>query len=404
MSKLLIKNKNNNFIITIATILMIVFPIFSRYSSIISYVTLPEFISFILLGYILIFDIKNIKINLNLLFFILIIFLRMLLFLIFNDGREIFQVMGTSLRLMYVYFLLMVLGDNYFDKKLAEKVMINVTIILSIYSIIQYVYAMKGVILTTYIPKLKIMQGMGEFRNVDDILREQMSYGLQFRPRSLLNEPAHFATYLLSGLTIVLFTDEKLSFRKKIIAVLFTVTCLLSRSSTAIIMLFFIWFVYILKRIKTVSDAKRILSIIAIFAVFLFIYSIFNDFDILNYFLVRTFGKSKSLAGIANSTRFVQLKMGFEDFDRFIDIFIGKSTVANSGYLPGFFRLIYYFGFIGFLSYTLYIIEPSSDDSNLSRVMKLVFIIMNIGTEIIFGNFIFLYLPFIFCGKSSNEK
>lgn len=380
------------------TVLLIVFPIFSRYSSIVAIIDLSEFMAFLFLLYIIARDIKNVKIDINLLFFLLYIFSTMLILIILYGVDVYRQVIGTSLRLIYLYVILNVLGYNYFDTIFSKKILISVTMVLSVYAIIQYIFAHRGIILTTYIPGLNPMQGTRDLKNIDDILLEQMNYGLQFRPRSLLNEPAHLATYIISALTVILFGEGTLSNKNLFIALFFSFTCLITRSSTAIIMLFIIWALYFLQSGKSRRNIRLILLIILI-AIFALIISYSRDDSILKYFFSRTFGNSKSFTGIINSTRFSQVKETFDGFLRLPDMLIGRGTIRVEGYLPGYFRLFYDFGILGVILYFYWIFKSAKRVTLLQKSMFYIFIIMNIGTEVLFGNFIFLYLPFIFNNK-----
>ena len=171
------------------------------------------------------------------------ILIHMLISLFFYSREISIQILGTSMRFTYLLIILGVLGYNFFDIEFGKKTIIIITLILSIYAFVQYLYAKRGIILTTYLPGFKHFKITGVYRNTDDILIEQMSLGLEFRPRSLLNEPAHFAAYIISSLTIVLFDDRETKKTYFLIALVLSYACLLSKSSTAIIMMFIIWMI-----------------------------------------------------------------------------------------------------------------------------------------------------------------
>lgn len=386
----------------IITILLILFPIFSRYSSVTSLVSLSEMVSFLLLLYVFVTNYKNIKVDIRLLFFVLFIITNTLISVLRYDKDTTVQIIGTSIRLIYIYLTLNILGINYFDVEYGKKIILVVSVVLSIYAFVQYVFAMRGVILSTYIPGLPIMTGTRELENIDEVLLEQMNYNLQFRPRSLLNEPAHLATYLISALVVSLNYNTKLTKKNIIISILLSITCLLTRSSTAIIMMVIIWLLFIFGKNNIKNNINYISVLLIMLVIVVIITYARGGFDIINYFINRTFGSGGSLTGIVNSTRFFQVKSAFVDFSFFPDIFIGKGMIRLNGYLPGFFRLIYNFGLIGFISYLYWLVKSANLDSSLKKSMFYIFIIMNIGTEILFGNFIFLYLPFILYSRNEN--
>lgn len=84
------------------------------------------------------------------------------------DKDTTVQIIGTSIRLIYIYLTLNILGINYFDVEYGKKIILVVSVVLSIYAFVQYVFAMRGVILSTYIPGLPIMTGTRELENIEN--------------------------------------------------------------------------------------------------------------------------------------------------------------------------------------------------------------------------------------------
>lgn len=378
----------------IITSLLIVFPIFSRYSSPIGLINLSEFVSFILLAFVIVFNYNVVKLDKCIMLFILYIILQSILLTGFYTESISNQLIGTSIRLVYIYLILNIFGKNFFNIDFGKNILIHITLLLSIYAIIQYYFASKGIILTTYIPGLRVMEGVRELENVDDVLIGQMNYGLQFRPRSLLNEPAHLGTYIVVALAITLFNDKKLRFNNFIYAIIFSITCMLSRSSTAIILMILIWGVFVINNIRS-RENQLVVQLLILFTALIIIYTMYKDIKSLNYFITKTFGQSRSILEIVNTTRFNQVNESFRSFEGLIDYIFGKGCIRIDYYLPGFIRLIYNFGILGLIIY-LYMIKKSTiKNSNLQKIILLVYLIINIGTEVLFGNFIFIFLPFI---------
>lgn len=389
--------KKINYIITV---LLLSFPIFARYFVFLDLVSVPEVLSFILLIYVLVFRKSNIKLDKSLLQLILFLLVNMLVSLFFYSKEISIQILGTSIRFIYLLIILGVLGYNFFDIELGKKSIILISLILSIYAFIQYLYAKRGIILTTYLPGLNHIETTGIYKNTDDILLEQMNLGLEFRPRSLLNEPAHFATYVISSLTIVLFDNRETKKTYFLIGLILSYACLLSKSSTAIIMMVIIWMIYVYLSIVEGSN-RDILVIIFILLSLIILYSYFSGFKTIDYFIVRTFGSSRKLSGIANSSRFGTLSKSFDDFNSIFNVIVGKGNIKVETYLSGLFRLFYNFGLVGALFYFKWIKKSFIRQSRLQKCFIFVFLIMNIGTEIMFGYFMYLYIPFIFYKKSN---
>lgn len=385
----------------IITVLLLSFPVFARYFIVSDIVSIPEVLSFILLIYVLVLKNKNIKVDRTLLQFILFILTHTLVSLFFYPKEISIQILGTSMRFIYLLISLGVLAYNFFDIELGKKIIILITLILSAYAFIQYFYAKRGIILTTYLPGLNHIESAGIHKNTDDILLEQLNLGLEFRPRSLLNEPAHFATYIISSLTIVLFDNNETKYSYFLIGLILSFACLLSKSSTAIIMMFIIWIIYIHISIAEGRNKVMIIIILLLLSI-LVIYSSISEFKTIDYFITRTFGKTRKLSGITNSSRFGTLSKSFDNFNSIFNVFFGKGNIKIETYLPGLFRLFYNFGLIGVLFYFNFAIKSFIGETKLQKCLIFVFLIMNIGTEIMFGYFMYLYIPFIFHKKKET--
>lgn len=382
----------------IITVLLLSFPIFARYFIVSDMVSIPEVLSFILLIYVLVLKNKNIKVDRALLQFILFILTHTLVSLFFYPKEISIQILGTSMRFIYLLILLGVLAYNFFDIELGKKIIILITLILSVYAFIQYFYAKRGIILTTYLPGLKHFDTTGIYKNTDDILLDQLNLGLEFRPRSLLNEPAHFATYIISSLTIVLFDNRETKNSYFLIGLILSSACLLSKSSTAIIMMFIIWIIYIYTSIVEGSNKDMIIIILILLSI-LIIYSSTSGFKTIDYFINRTFGNTRKLSGITNSSRFGTLGKSFDNFNSILNVIVGKGNIKIETYLSGLFRLFYNFGLAGVVFYSNWVIKSLNGETKLQKCLIFVFLIMNIGTEVMFGYFMYLYIPFIFHKK-----
>jgi hypothetical protein len=95
-----------------------------------------------------------------------------------------------------------------------------------------------------------------------------------------------------------------------------------------------------------------------------------------------------------DNSRFLQI-FNINYFDSYLDFLFGNGLVKIPVYLPSYFQIIYSFGFIGLLLFIVLFVSLIKHKAFIQKLITIIFLFLNIGTEIIFGNFALYFFSFI---------
>lgn len=306
------------------------------------------------------------------------------------EKSEFSDAIGTTARILLYYVSVACFTNMYFDTEFGFKCLRVLSTIISLYLFVQLLFSKLGIYLSSYLPLLRPI-GI----NTDEVFLYRLTHlqQYQFRPCSLLNEPAHVCTYLLLPLVLELFTRKR---HWIWYSALYAVTCCVSRSSTGIIGTVLILTLYVCKILKYSKNRYRIIniSIAAITVSILGMVLLFKT-GIWNYFLNRTFNGSISLEGLKNSTRFYALELTLQESNTVLKVLFGTTLKTLSDFLPSLFRIYYCLGLIGLLIAIKLVLKIWSKGDSVQRMSTLLFAILNVGTEMMLGSFVLLYIPFL---------
>mgnify|MGYP004526973817 CR=1 FL=1 len=366
------------------TVLVVVYPIFNRYQSVVPFLTISELV-FLLLFVVAIvrFRVFTMRVNWMALAFAVYLLFDIVLHAGMLSNSVWAQGAGTAGRVALLYLLLAFMGRNFMDFDFGFRVLIGVSVLVGVYGLIQTAASHVGIALTTYIPGLPIMGT----DNLDAAVRAKMDYGLTFRMQSILNEPAALCCYLILPITMLLNGEGEVE-HGNAIAVFLSAVCVLSLSSTGIIAVLVLWGFYVGRRFTERNIDARILLLGLMMAIVAFaLIAAFTD--IWSYFVNRTFGK-----GLSGGTRFYALDTALSASGSPLNVLFGVLTARTEDYLPGFARAYYLYGLCGLVLITLVMLLTARCGDALSRWIVAVFIFLNVGTEIMLGNFAIYYLCF----------
>ncbi len=324
-------------------------------------------------------------------------FILILIQLIFLCSGELdFKKIGSTIRyLFYIGTICFCLHEN-FNIEFAKKVYQKVCIISTTYLIIQTVLYK---FLHLYLP--------GYFQNsIFPVVSDQVSvlensvgqtWFLILRPSSFFAEPAHYAEYVLGYLTIELFFEkEKVNF---FVPAFLLLGILLAMSSTGILGAVVILSLYFVKRLLNKKTITFLIAFLLIIPCFL--YAVLNS-SFFEHFSERM-TEGSSTAGRMN---------GYSDmfnnvFENPFFLIFGEGMGSSlDHYLAGFARLINYFGLVGLLCF-VFVVGLILFDKKISlyqKILLFVFLILNVGTELLFQPFVFVFLPFILCIPSEKRS
>lgn len=303
---------------------------------------------------------------------------------------------GTTVRLLFLYGSLLFLSRTYFRLKYGVRYIKVTATILAIYGILQTIFARIGIYLTTYIPFLPVYAD--KTANSDVLILERATYGIVYRCFSFLNEPAHLCTYLLLALGLELFLKDN-DRQHKLRLILYISCCFISMSSTGIIVVIITLIIFFFS--KKGFTKEKIASFLLTGILFAFIGSVLlNTLDIWDVFMQKTFGgKNISLKGLLSSSRFNGIENVFSENSTGREIVFGKGLIDARSYLPGWPRVYYCLGIAGLLLILMMLIHLYRSGTFLQKKLNIIYIILNIGTEVLFGNFAVIYMPFLLAEK-----
>jgi len=378
----------------IFTLLMITFPILALYATPFSGISVADLLLISIQPILIIhlFRINN-KINktihFSILFYALYISIHFLITVLTVNNMEAMDIFLNTSRYIFYLITLAIYTKTFFHIKFAKTVLKHFTIFASIYLIIQFfLYSLYGYYLPGTIPFLDL-----QVNTINEIY-SRYNQGYYIRVHSIFAEPSHFTIYVLPYLIICL-SEVKYKLPEYIPAILISIAILMSQSSTGIIMAGVIWIIWYLYRIidKGISKKKSIfivLSILFIPVVLLFITRT-NSFD---FFIDRTFSSgSLGEAGYRRLGNGVILHEIFKNSSLYL--LFGQGMVNLQTYIPGATRLFVYFGISGVVLLLAIFTKIYYSGNRIQKEILIIFVILNFGTEILFGNFIFLYLPFL---------
>lgn len=385
------KNYSNNLI----GILLLFQPLLNSYSIAGVPGTLSD-VSIVVIVWIWIFGIvskKNLDFKRNMLvFFPLIIyfFLSWYVFtIVCNEGIFI-----EYFRIIVRYFLLvtMILPDitiNYWIKKW----FFLISFLLSLYCLMQYVTInFLGIYLPSYIPFLNYRE---DLKSESDYI----NYPWFYRPHSIFQEPAHFCEFMLVYLAFLMF-DRKSSVKNYALMIFVSATILLSGSSIGAVGLVFLWGTFLFSVLKLRIHKRSVVSFLVVVPFSLFFTTRFifysNSFHIL---LQRVFSSNS-----ASESRFGNIVEVFSIKWNFINYIFGFGFrydyfADEIGWLPSYFMILLYFGIAGVILFifTFAGIYINIKNNKLAKILFILFVILNVATEMLFDMHLVMYLFVIIC-------
>lgn len=159
---------------------------------------------------------------------------------------------------MIFYTLIILIAQKHFAFKTAGVFHSYLSVLFSIYLIIQYaVYKAFNIILPIYF-NYNWLFGPSRRAGLENLA--EGAFRFVFRPSSMFLEPSHFTIFILPALAFILFFNEKVSNKYKIFAVIITIALIASTSISGLIGAAIIWLMYIMKHIITIKQKVLYIS------------------------------------------------------------------------------------------------------------------------------------------------
>ena len=338
------------------SIFLALFPIISIYGFGVKGITLGDFflIAFSIVAF-LKYDFDRLeKKNISVLLFIIYIISVGLFMGVVAEKVQFSKILIRTIRLSFYLLIIIFMSKRFLDVEIFKKSIIIVSILATIYILIQYVlYYGFGIILNGHVSFVPVY--VDEYSQIN----YEEFYNLMYRPPSFFLEPAHCARYLVVGLIILLFETKK---QYKIMAFFVSVGIILTTSGQGLACLILIWTLYIIYAlfISTYKNVKTVGIICFIIVFALISYLTFNGG---NEIINRTMGRlfSEETLNISDGSAFgARLKNFYYVFDReFIYIIFGCGYGAvpyENAWLSALTFILYGTGFVGTIIFLCFVL------------------------------------------------
>lgn len=294
----------------------------------------------------------------------------------------------TSLRyivylLIMVYFPTVENNQDYYYKTL-NWVGIFVMIVLYVQYVALYTVGIVVPGVLTFLPLTE-----SSFENY------AVAFSSAGRCMSVFAEPSHYAIFIILFIAYRLFLNEGLSFRNIILPVLASISIVLCSSFTGVIMMAAVWVLKVFYELK--SKRISLIYIMSSLIVFGIMFFIIMNTSLGSYITNEEVYERQSIG------RFAGYDYMFSTMDSSTLSFIfgnGMNDIGEIEYLPGWPRLVLYFGLIGSLIYVLSFLSCAKWNT-FSFVLLIIIAGLMIGTEMNFGPFIMPYMMLIILSNKS---
>lgn len=304
--------------------------------------------------------------------------------------------LGTSWRLAIYIFGVSLLQKNLQKEEFVKSIR-TVGVSSTVYGFLQFVLGTYAHIsLSPYLPFLPVLRtGLKEQQD------GWIAYNWTVRPRAWFSEPSMFAIFLLLVLMVELFIVEKEE-RKKSLCAIYVIGIIISHSSTGMIGVFILilaWVILCPKELLYKLPRKFWMAFVGLMPIFILLLYRSGYIDA---FIGHTFVNGQ---GLASQSHFAYIYAAFTEKTSILNVFLGNGMQdVETGYLPGWFRTYYCLGVVGVFLYITGFLKAFKRSSRRVRIIILTFVGLNVGTEIMLGIFMLLYMSVAMMGKSGCEE
>lgn len=285
----------------------------------------------------------------------------------------------TSLRYIVYLFIMLYFPTVDNNKEYLYKVLNRVGIFVMIILYIQYI-ALNTIGL--------IVPGVLTFLPLTETSFE--NYAVAFssagRCMSVFAEPSHYAIFIILFIAYRLFLNEGLSLKTIILPIVASISVVLCSSLTGVIMMAAVWALKVFYELKSKRiSLVYIMSSLLVFGIMFFIImstslgSYITNEEVYERQSTGRFAGYDYLSSTMNSS---SLSFIFGN---------GMNDIGEIEYLPGWPRLLLYFGLVGSLIYVISFLLCAKWNT-FSFVLLIIIAGLMIGTEMNFGPFFMPYM------------
>lgn len=291
---------------------------------------------------------------------------------------------------------------------------INISQIFKIYEIlvyivlivllIQWLFSLVGIEMDFRLPFHKFNGAWG--------FSDDIKFGMDGVNTSLFSEPAHISEFLMPFLCYSLFCPD-VSKRNKRMALLTSISIVLTISGTGIVLLGVVWLLYLTLFNENKGSNKYLIGLLGV-VVLIVLYFILQSLENYDTMLGKLFFSSDgSMEGNKSSFRIYRgwdyvFKMpfselitgvGFVHMEKYTSIHGIWSIFDNDfkifEWFSGITEILLYFGLIGFIPFCVHVYKLYKKQSILTKSLVIVFVLLLFTSQILFQETHFFYLALI---------
>ena len=293
------------------------------------------------------------------------------------------EILRNQGHFLLVVFTLAVFVPNLFDKELGIKLLCYVSVVSSVYLMIQVVLLHGcGVALGAHLP----------------FLTANISENGHIRPFAFFSEPAGFGTYNAIGLATLISLKPFKGKMNRIAEMLVSLGMLLSLSSTAVALLIIAWGCHIAPKLKKKRLFSRIkpITLFAILGVIVLFVVANNRMDIVGFIYQHVAPTSNGTMAAGVTGRIGNITNLGQDYSfTMSEIVLGHGMIDLVFFLPGLVRIYLYFGVMGCIVIALYFILLYKKSGHYGRLLIIIVIANSMFGDFIFGLAMFGYMQYI---------
>lgn len=319
------------------------------------------------------------------------------LFLLFfdSDKLDLIDVAGSAWKLSLYIFGIAILKKNL-QKEYFVKSVRFIGVSSTLYGFFQFflgTYA--NMSLSPYFPFLPVLRtGLKEQQD------NWIAYNWTVRPRAWFSEPSTFAIFLLMALLVELFIVHR-DKRKKALCLIYAFGLIISHSSSGAFGFFILMLVWMFLCPKDFLYRIPKKVVIVIFLLLLPCAFLLYKSGYVAFFIGHTFVNGQ---GLLSQSHFIDIQAAMSESKSFLQFLFGNGLQdVKVGYLPGWIRTYYCLGLIGVVLYIAGFYSICRRCSRRVRIIILTFVGLNIGTEIMLGVFMLLYMSVALLQDDSCE-
>lgn len=314
----------------------------------------------------------------------------LILLLISPQNLDFVDAAGTAWKLALYIFGISLLAKNL-RKNIFVKSIRFIGVCSTVYGFLQFLLGTYAHIsLSPYLPFFPVLR-----IGLDTQQEGWISYNWIVRPRAWFSEPSTFAIFLLLALLVELFVVSKEE-RKKKLCFLYAFGIIISRSSTGVFALAILMVAWLLLNPEDFlykipkKNIVAFLILLPICALFLY------KGGYIESFTSHTFVNGQ---GLLAQSHFTDIGQAFKDNSNVMTVLFGNGMQdVEAGYLPGWFRVYYCLGITGVIFYVAGFYKMFRLSKKNGRIIVLIFVTLNFGTEVMLGVFMLLYMSVVlFC-------